>query len=84
MNVEYYLPEPAWETIKSYLIVKFNKDRVSQTASLLKYAFHIYDELYERIDKDINPYPTFVKYYFLYYMNYRRHFNYAKFDYLKF
>ena len=26
MNVEYYLPEPAWETIKSYLIVKFNKE----------------------------------------------------------
>ena len=76
MNIEYYFPEPAWETIKSYFLVK---NRVTRTAKLLKHAFESYERLYERIDKDINPYPTFSSYYFLCYMQYRRHFNYNKY-----
>ena len=81
MNTEYYFPEPAWETIKSYFIVKFNKDRISGTAKIMKYACGSFEKFYERIDKDINPYPTFSSYYFLCHMIYRRHFNYVKFTY---
>ena len=75
-QVEYYYPEPAWEIIKSYILM-FDKARKTKTAKLMIEPIEYYRDMIENGDMIKDTPFSFV--YFVTYMKYRKKFDYAMF-----